>query len=64
MFIFRPQHDYLPQNGSSALQNDRQNFSFVKDTHVIGNKWLERVGKRTFVSRKFDASPSRSEQFL
>ena len=27
-------------------------------TVFLAKKWLERVGKRTFVSRKFDALPS------
>ena len=26
---------------SSAPQNDRLNFSFVKDIHVVGKKWLK-----------------------
>ena len=42
----------------SASQNDRLDFSFLKDINAIAEKWLERVGKRTFVSCKFDASPS------
>ena len=34
-------------------QNDHWNLSFVKDTHVIGEKLLERVVKQPFISRKF-----------
>ena len=30
----------------SAPQNDRLNFSFVKDVYVDGKKWLEMVEKR------------------
>ena len=43
----------------SAPQNDRLNFSCVKDIKVIGKKiWLEMVVKRTFISCKFWATPS------
>ena len=31
---------------SSASQNDRLNFSFVKDTHVVGEK-MTRSGRKT-----------------
>ena len=38
----------------SAPQNEYLNFSFVKDIDVVAKKkWLERVRKRPFVSRKF-----------
>ena len=43
----------------SEPQNDRLNLSFVKDNHVLGKKWLERVGKWLFISRKFWESPSK-----
>ena len=33
----------------SAPQNDRQNFSFVKDTYVDGKNWLEMVEKRLLI---------------
>ena len=43
----------------SAPQNDRLNFSFVKDICVVGaEKWLEMAGKQPFISRKFMASGS------
>ena len=51
----------------SSPQNDRLNLSFVKDIKVIGKK-PTRYGhkmdfcqlQRSFMSRKFDAPPSRS----
>ena len=42
----------------SASQNDRLDFSFLKDIYAIAEKWLERCVNRCFMSRKFDASPS------
>ena len=32
----------------SAPQNDRLNFSFVKDIHVVGNK-MARMGRKTAI---------------
>ena len=37
----------------SAPQNDRLNFSFVKDIHIDAEIWLEIVVKRQFVSLLF-----------
>ena len=42
----------------SAPQNDRLNLSFVKDFHLVGEKWQEIVGKRPFISSKFWATVS------
>ena len=33
---------------NSASQNDRLNFSFVKDTHVVGKKMI-RSGRKTVI---------------
>ena len=41
----------------SAPQNDRLNFSFVKDTHIVGEKWLEMVVKQTFMVVKKTFTP-------
>ena len=43
----------------SASQNDRLDFSFLKDIYAIAEKWLERGVNRWFMSRKFDASLSK-----
>ena len=39
---------FEPIKTCSAPQNDRLNFSFVKDIHAVGKKWLETVVKQTF----------------
>ena len=44
----------------SAFQNDRLDFSFLKDIHAIAEKWLEKGLNRSFMSRKFDASLSKN----
>ena len=44
----------------SASQNDRLDFSFLKDTYAIAKIWQERGVNRQFMSCKFDASPSNS----
>ena len=42
----------------SVSQNDRLDFSFLKDIYAIAEKWLERGVNRWFMSPKFDAPPS------
>ena len=42
----------------SASQNDRLDFSFLKDIYAIAKIWQERGVNRQFMSCKFDASPS------
>ena len=42
-------------NRCSAPQNDRLNFSFVKDIHVVG-KEMSRKGRKSLVSRKVQES--------
>ena len=41
-------HEPIKIQTCSAPQNDPLNFRFVKDIHVIGEKWLEMVVKWTF----------------
>ena len=52
---------YVKIQTRSVLQNDRLNFSFLEDIHVVLEK-MARNGRKTDIqaSRKFDASPSRS----
>jgi hypothetical protein len=38
----------LNQLSFKPAQNDRLNFSFVKDLHVADKKWLEMVVQQTF----------------
>ena len=48
----------------SASQNDRLDFSFLKDIYEIAEKWLKRGVNRWFMSRKFDAPLSKNVSFF
>ena len=51
--------DQIKIQTHSAPQNDRLDFSFLKDIYAIAKIWQERGVNRQFMSCKFDASPSK-----